>query len=160
MKFTRTINNIYPIEQVYIKFAEHMTFRKAASLNFVIILLCAACHTSTNKTYTDWKVTGGTKENIRYSALKDIDTDNVAKLQVAWTYFSENRDSTHYGPMECNPIVVDGILYGVSPRLRLFAADAATGKEKWSFDPSDSVLNKTWHRKSVNMNRGVAYWEE
>ena len=92
--------------------------------------------------------------------MTDIDTGNVDKLQVAWTYYSEKQDSTRYGPMECNPIVIDGTLYGVSPRLKLFALDAATGKEKWSFDPADSVLNKTWHRKSVNMNRGVAYWEE
>ena len=137
-----------------------MSFRKAACLSFVIIYFCAACHTSTSKTYADWQVTGGTKENIRYSSLNNIDTGNVTKLQVAWTYHSEKQDSTQYGPIECNPIVVDGTLYGVSPRLKLFAVDAATGKEKWSFDPADSVLNKTWHRKSVNMNRGVAYWEE
>ena len=137
-----------------------MKFKKAAGLCLLIANLFAACHTSTNPPYHDWKVTGGTKENIRYSALDNIDTSNAAKLQVAWTYHSEKQDSTHYGPIECNPIVIDGILYGVSPRLKLFAVDAATGKEKWSFDPADSVLNKTWHRKSVNMNRGVAYWEE
>jgi quinoprotein glucose dehydrogenase len=137
-----------------------MKFNTAASLSLLLAILFASCHTSTNPSYHDWKVTGGTKENIRYSALNNIDTDNVAGLQVAWTYHSEKQDSTRYGPIECNPIVIDGILYGVSPRLKLFAVDAATGKEKWSFDPADSVLNKTWHRKSVNMNRGVAYWEE
>src|SRR5882757_4971446 len=137
-----------------------MIVRKVACLSFIIFLFCAGCQPSTSKTDNDWKVTGGTKENIRYSALTDIDTNNVNKLQVAWTYYSEKRDSTRYGPIECNPIVIDGVLYGVSPRLKLFALDAATGKEKWSFDPADSVLNKTWHRKSVNMNRGVAYWEE
>jgi quinoprotein glucose dehydrogenase len=117
----------------------------------LLTIFFSACHTSTNPPYHDWKVTGGTKENIRYSALTDIDTSNVAKLQVAWTYYSEKQDSTHYGPIECNPIVIDSTLYGVSPRLKLFAVDAAIGKEKWSFDPADSVLNKTWHRKSVNM---------
>src|SRR5882762_6651539 len=137
-----------------------MIVKKTGYLGFIFSLFCTGCRTSTAKAYTDWKVTGGTKENIRYSALTDIDTGNVNKLQVAWTYYSEKRDSTCYGPMECNPIVIDRVLYGVSPRLKLFAVDAATGKEKWTFDPADSVLNKTWHRKSVNMNRGVAYWEE
>ncbi len=129
-----------------------------ASLIFFLI----ACESSSvqKKEYGEWKVKGGTNENIRYSSLKQIDTSNVAHLRIAWTYYSEKRDSTKYGPMQCNPIIVNNILYGVSPKLKLFALDAASGRELWAFDPADSVENKTWHRKSVNMNRGVAYWEE
>jgi quinoprotein glucose dehydrogenase len=62
--------------------------------------------------------------------------------------------------MQCNPIVVNNMLYAVSPKLKVFALDASTGKEIWHFDPTDSVENKTWHRNGVNQNRGVAYWEE
>ncbi|MEO9005421.1 MAG: PQQ-binding-like beta-propeller repeat protein [Ginsengibacter sp.] len=127
---------------------------------FILSITILSWNCGRNKKYTDWKITGGTKENIRYSSLKQIDTANVNTLQVAWIYHSENNDSIHYGVMECNPIVIDSTLYGVSPKLKLFAIDAATGKEKWQFDPSDSVANKTWHRKSVNMNRGVTYWAE
>lgn len=137
-----------------------MNVRTATCLGLLLASLFVACHTSPLSTYRDWRVTGGTKENMRYSSLADIDTGNVGKLKVAWVYYSEKQDTTRYGPMECNPVVIDGTLYGVSPRLKLFAVDAATGKEKWAFDPSDSVMNKTWHRKSVNMNRGVAYWED
>ncbi|MEO6963258.1 MAG: pyrroloquinoline quinone-dependent dehydrogenase, partial [Puia sp.] len=108
----------------------------------------------------NWKVTGGSKANIKYSALKEIDSSNVNKLQVAWVYHTEHNDSANFGPMEGNPIVIGNILYGVSPKMKLFAVDAATGKEKWVFDPADSVTNKTWTVKSINMNRGVAYWEE
>jgi quinoprotein glucose dehydrogenase len=118
------------------------------------------CGCSRNKKYTGWAVTGGSKENLRYSSLKQIDTGNVNKLEIAWIYHSENNDSTAFGVMECNPIIIDSTLYGVSPKLKLFAINAATGKEKWKFDPSDSVANKRWHRESVNMNRGVAYWTD
>ncbi len=38
--------------------------------------------------------------------------------------------------MQANPIVVDGVLYATSPKLRVFALDAATGRELWSFDPN------------------------
>ncbi|HEY0176200.1 MAG TPA: PQQ-binding-like beta-propeller repeat protein, partial [Pedobacter sp.] len=107
-----------------------------------------------------WKVYGGSDNNIKYSALDQIDTSNVQQLKVAWVYHSEHMDQSRYGPMECNPIIVDDVLYAVSPRMKLFAVDAATGKEKWNFDPADSLVNKTWHRNSVNMNRGVAYWSE
>jgi len=112
-----------------------------------------------NKDY-GWKAYGGSSENIKYSTLRQIDTSNVSQLKVAWVYHSENDDTTRYGIMECNPIIVDHTLYGVSPKMKLFALDAATGKEKWHFDPADSLTNKTWHRNSVNMNRGVSYWSD
>lgn len=127
---------------------------------FSVIILFYGCDQSQPKRHTNWRVTGGSKENIRYSALTQIDTTNVSQLKVAWTYRSENGDSSRFGPMECNPIIIDTILYGVSPKLKLFAINALTGRELWTFDPADSSVNKTWHRSSVNMNRGVAYWAE
>lgn len=130
-------------------------------VSILFIPFIISCTSSSHKkTYTTWKVTGGTREAIRYSSLNQIDTSNVGQLALAWTYLSENGDSTKFGPMQCNPIIVDDVMYGVSPKLKLFAVDAATGKEKWHFDPTDSSVNKTWPRNSVNMNRGVAYWEE
>jgi quinoprotein glucose dehydrogenase len=83
--------------------------------------------------YRDWKVYGGSAQNIRYSALDQINRGNVSKLQVAWTF-----DTHHAFPgseMECNPIVVDGVLYATSPRLTVIALDAATGRLLWTFDP-------------------------
>ena len=124
-----------------------------------VLILMLACDPQ-QPTYLSWAKTGGGSENLKYSALQQIDTTNYAKLGVAWVYHTENNDSTKFGPMECNPIVVNGVMYGVSPKLKLFAVNAATGKEIWTFNPADSASNKTWHRSSVNMNRGVAYWEK
>ncbi|ASZ12102.1 pyrrolo-quinoline quinone [Chitinophaga sp. MD30] len=129
-------------------------------LVLAILTLTVGCSLLPDKKYSDWRVKGGTNENMRYSSLRHIDTVNVRQLQVAWTYYSEKKDSTKYGPMQCNPIVVNNVLYGVSPRMKLFAVDAATGREIWAFDPADSITNRKWYRKSVNMNRGVAYWED
>jgi quinoprotein glucose dehydrogenase len=126
----------------------------------MLLMLVGISACSHKKEYNSWTITGGSKENIRYSTLTQIDTANVQQLEVAWTYRSESGDTTRFGPMQCNPVIVNNILYGVSPKLKLFALDAATGKERWHFDPADSISNKTWHRNSVNMNRGVAYWEE
>lgn len=128
-------------------------------LLFLSVSLMLACGPQ-QPTYLTWAKTGGGSENLKYSALQQIDTTNYAKLSVAWVYHTENNDSTKFGPMECNPIVVNGVMYGVSPKLKLFAVKAATGKEIWTFNPADSAANKTWHRTSVNMNRGVAYWEK
>lgn len=113
-----------------------------------------------NKNYADWRVTGGTMKNIKYSTLSQIDTSNVSQLKIVWEYHSEGGDSTRFGVTECNPIIVDGLLYGVSPRMKLFALNARTGEERWVFDPSDPEQNNRWVTSSVNMNRGVAYWED
>ncbi|HEY9258198.1 PQQ-binding-like beta-propeller repeat protein [Chitinophaga sp.] len=126
----------------------------------VAVLVCLWACSNPRPAITTWETTGGSKMNNRYSDLTQIDTTNVSLLEVAWVYHTEKKDSTKFGPMECNPIIIDGVLYGVSPKLKLFAVDAGTGEEKWRFDPADSVMNKTWHRNSVNMNRGVAYWAE
>ncbi len=135
-------------------------FHFNCSIAFLFLIVLGGCDSSRDKTLTKWEETGGSKENIRYSSLTQIDTSNVDDLQIAWTYYSENNDSTRYGAMECNPIIIDTILYGVSPKLKLFAINALTGKELWTFNPADSAANKTWHRSSVNMNRGVTYWAE
>ncbi len=46
-------------------------------------------------------------------------------------------------------------MYGSTPMLKIFALDAATGKQKWIFDPSSFATNF-----AVSANRGVTYWKE
>ena len=83
---------------------------------------------------TDWPVYLGDAGRSHYSALDQIDRGNVHDLEVAWTYDSgalREGGSTMY----TSPLVVDGVLYGLSPRLVAFALDAATGAERWRHDP-------------------------
>ncbi|HZE84031.1 MAG TPA: PQQ-binding-like beta-propeller repeat protein, partial [Puia sp.] len=107
----------------------------------------------------DWPVYGGNRQGNRYSPLKQIDLNNVKDLQVAWTYNSadtpraDNPGRRDQHEIQCQPIVVNGILYGTNSRLKLFALDAATGKEIWKFDPFKDT------RPRFNANRGVVYWE-
>lgn len=103
--------------------------------------------------YRDWKAYGGSPDNIHYSTLRQINRENVHKLAVAWIY--DSGDAFPSSEMECNPIVVHGALYATTPKLRLIALDAATGKLRWSFDPNQGKKVPTKLR-----NRGVAYWEE
>jgi quinoprotein glucose dehydrogenase len=74
-------------------------------------------------------------------------------LQVAWTY--DSHDAFPGSEIECNPIVVDGVLYASTPKLRVVALDAATGAEKWSFDPNRGNKAVTKMR-----NRGLTYWDD
>src|ERR1035437_2679760 len=67
--------------------------------------------------YKEWKVYGGGSDNIKYSALDQITTNNVKQLQVAWTYSSGEASDTNRTDMKVNPLIVDGILYGLNPQL-------------------------------------------
>jgi quinoprotein glucose dehydrogenase len=101
----------------------------------------------------DWRFAGGTRENSRYSALKQVDRSNVARLQQAWVY--DTKDDFPGSEIQTNPLVLDGRLYGVSPKGRLFALDAATGQEVWSFQPYAADARPTKVR-----NRGLMFYEK
>jgi len=94
-----------------------------------------------------------------YSSLTEIDTSNVAQLKVAWTWHTKDADTVNHSQIQCRPLFIDGVLYGTTPRLQLFALDAATGQQRWVFNPLDSG-NKTRSDFIMNNNRGVAYWQE
>jgi quinoprotein glucose dehydrogenase len=80
-----------------------------------------------------WPMHGGV-DNIRYSPLAQVNRENVAKLHVAWTY--DSHDAFKGSEMQSNPVVVDGMLYATTPTLKVIALDAATGQERWKFDPA------------------------
>jgi quinoprotein glucose dehydrogenase len=60
-------------------------------------------------------------------------------LKLAWVYHTGDADTVNYSQIQCNPVIVNGVLYGTSAQMKLFAIDAATGKEKWIFNPFDSL---------------------
>src|SRR5689334_17430789 len=87
-------------------------------LLLAMITLLTACKNN-KQDYTSWPVYSGSKESIHYSSLTEIDTSNVNKLQVAWTYHTGDEDTANHSQIQCNSIIVDGILYATSPRLKL-----------------------------------------
>jgi len=134
--------------------------------SFLLSALClpVACRFSSDKRSNgnnlhseDWPIYGGNKAGNRYSHLNQINLNNVKNLQVAWIYNSDSSIGQLQGmknsEMECQPIVVNGILYGVSPSLKLFAIDAGTGKKIWEFDPFKNGSPR------ITNCRGVVYWE-
>lgn len=107
---------------------------------------------------SDWPSYGGDSGGSRYSPLTQVNLDNVHNLEPAWTYDTgENKDASQRGmDIQCQPIVIRGVLYGTTPEMKLFALDAATGKEIWKFDPfKDPETRPRYHPL-----RGVTYWED
>ena len=77
----------------------------------------------------------------------------MAKLEVAWTYRAGGADPRNRSQIQCNPLVIDGVLYGTTPDLQAFAIDAASGRELWRFDPA-AIKGFT----KAGVNRGLVHW--
>ena len=123
----------------------------------LLFFLNSACEKKEDPRFTtgkNWPIYLGNKLNTHYSPLDQINKSNVTQLQLAWEYKTGDADSKGSSQIQCNPLIIDGILYGTSPKLKVFALDAATGKEIWRFDPA-SVTDFSLH-----VNRGVVYWED
>ena len=136
--------------------AERIAAGVVAAMAFVVLSACIGPTESRRVPqdgYRDWKARGGGFDSIRYSALDQINRNNVRQLEVAWSY--DSGDSFENSEMECNPVVADDVLYATTPKLRVIALDAATGELRWSFDPFEG-------RRVIGTlrNRGVTYWED
>ena len=77
----------------------------------------------------DWGIYRGDQRSNQFSSLELINAENVQQLEVAWTY--RTGDATGGSSIQSNPIVIDGILYFVSPAGQLTALDAASGEAVW-----------------------------
>lgn len=105
--------------------------------------------------FVNWDAYLGGKNTAQYSSLSQINKKNVKNLKIAWTYASGDADTLeNRTQIQCNPLVIDGVLYGSSPQLKFFALDAATGVEQWVFDP---FSEEGYNQFGMGVNRGLAY---
>lgn len=136
---------------------------------FALVIASASAEDSRNRSdhAAGWIAYGGDPGGAQYSPLAQINRENVDTLELAWMHRSgdlidaEGFDGTSY---EVTPIVVGDTLYYCTPLNRVFALDAATGEEKWVFDPhtaqNDSGPPLVSEPRVPGLCRGVAYWEE
>lgn len=128
---------------------------------FLVYLTTAGCKNNEDKTdYTGWQKASGNANGNKYSSLTQIDTGNVANLQVAWEFHTDDMDTAAHSQIQCNPIIVNGVMYCTSPMLKVFALDAATGKQKWVYSPYDTITEDKGGHFNLNNNRGVTYWTD
>lgn len=112
----------------------------------------------TDASAADWPAYGRTQEGTRYSPLSQINDKNVGQLKEAWTFQTGDlKTANDPGEItnEVTPIKIRDTLYLCTPHQKLFALDAATGKEKWKFDPQ-LKFNPTFQHITC---RGVSYHE-
>jgi quinoprotein glucose dehydrogenase len=118
-------------------------------MNKIISIIAICVMLLSCKRNQEWREYLGGPERNHYSALDQINTGNVHQLEIAWEYHTGDSSAQN----QCNPIIVDGILYATTASVEVFALDAATGKEIWRYR---NARDTQWFSKS----RGVAYWED
>ena len=131
------------------------------SILLIVIIFCNYSSSDLKTDYNGWPTYAGTKDGNRYSSNVQIRPENVSHLQIAWIYSTHDKDTANRSQNQCNPIMVKGILYGISPRLKLFALNAATGAQQWIFDPAEEDT-ATAHDDDAfyKVSRGVTYWQD
>ncbi|MCX6366923.1 MAG: ThuA domain-containing protein [Armatimonadetes bacterium] len=99
------------------------------------------------KTSVDWRESGSDAGRMRHAKLMQVNKKTVKNLKLAWEF--KAGDAAAGTTLECTPIVVAGVMYLTTVKLRIVALEAATGKPIWSYDP-----------KSGGVHRGLTYWTD
>jgi quinoprotein glucose dehydrogenase len=109
----------------------------------------------------EWPCYGRDRGGMRHSPLTQIDRTNVARLKPVWTYRTGELERVQdYSSLkskitfEATPLAITGVLYFSTATARVFALDAVTGKERWTYD---ARLGRNLSF-SEGASRGVAFW--
>ncbi|BCG02904.1 glucose dehydrogenase (plasmid) [Paraburkholderia sp. PGU19] len=136
----------------------YAAFNDPQEINGKVAENAAVSPTQSDSNPGDWTAYGRTQAGTRYSPLTQINQENAKDLQVAWTFQTGDKKGPN-DPVEITdevtPLKVGDMLYLCSPHQILFALDAATGKEKWRFDPGLKTDPSFQHVTC----RGVSYHE-
>ncbi len=108
----------------------------------------------------EWRYYGGDLGSTKYSPLDQINRDNVADLEIAWRWKTDN-----FGPrldfnFQATPLMIDGVLYTTAGRRRnVVAIDAATGETLWMFRYDEGRRGEVAPLRASS-GRGVAHWSD
>ncbi|MBX3148345.1 MAG: PQQ-dependent dehydrogenase, methanol/ethanol family [Gemmatimonadales bacterium] len=105
-----------------------------------------------------WLSAGRSPYAQYYSPLDLINTGNVDQLGFAWEYVAKSTRGRVQHGMQATAVVVDGVMYVSGPWSVVYALDAATGQQRWRFDPK---VDGSYPRRSCCgvSSRGVQVWQ-
>ena len=89
---------------------------KFIMLAILLVNFFSSCNDENSIDYSNWHYYNGTSDALKYSSLHEIDTTNVTSLKPIWTYNSGDADTAARSQIQTNPIVMNGILYGITPQ--------------------------------------------
>ena len=126
----------------------------------LLLSLLASLHAQQSIPAGEWPAYGRDAGGSRYSPLKQVNDKNVGQLRPAWV-FNTGELKTYAGTealskaaFEATPLMMGHTLYFSTPSDRVFAIDAATGRQQWLYDPKVDLH----HEYSEISSRGVSAW--
>ena len=116
----------------------------------------------------DWVSYGGDPGGMKYSALADVNRDNVTKLAVAFTWSAneqpipagEGQKPARPGQFQATPLAIHDTLFFSTPYNRVIALDARDGRELWAYDPEPWKGYGQPSNGTGFVHRGVATWTD
>jgi glucose dehydrogenase len=110
--------------------------------------------------FVEWREYGGNIAAHRYSALAQIDRDNVSRLEIAWTFNTGNYGPRPEARNETTPLMIDGVLYTtVGVTRNVVAIDPKTGETLWVWRPNDGEQRFAAAPRKTS-GRGLSYWTD
>ena len=149
---------------------------------WLIALLCGGCSAPPEeRPDVEWRHYAGDAASSKYAPLADVDASNFDTLERAWVWetaaerwkraFAERvqggwrppytvNERIDLGDHQGTPLMVEGVLYGITPIGQVYALDAATGEERWVHDPESYRAATRVFDFQVPKHRGVTYWAD
>ena len=101
----------------------------------------------------EWLTIGRDQAETRFSPLTQIDSNNVGRLGLAWSY-----DTQSLRGLEATPLVSNGVMYATADWSNVFALDARTGRQLWRWDAKADRI-RGYRACCDVVNRGVALYK-
>jgi quinoprotein glucose dehydrogenase len=107
----------------------------------------------------EWPTYAADLASTRYRPFDQIDASNFNKLELAWSFKTDNLGTRPEYKLEGTPLMVNGVLYATAgTRRSVIALDAATGELLWVHGEHEGARGAAAPRQLSG--RGVAYWSD
>ena len=123
----------------------------------VLILLSASAVAQYGAPNGEWHTWGGDHGFTRYSALDQINRDNVDQLEVVWRWSAPLLRGRPDGNLKATPLMINGVLYTPAGEHQVIALNPASGQEIWRFTPDPPDISG---RGLGLSSRSLAYWTD
>src|SRR4029077_7656703 len=107
----------------------------------------------------DWTPYTPDVKGSRHIPLDQIDTNNFAKLEVAWRFKTDNLGTRPEYKLEGTPLAVKGVVYATGgTRRSVVALDGKTGELIWVHAEKEGARAVNAPRQLSG--RGLSYWTD
>ncbi len=107
----------------------------------------------------EWTHFNGSEHSTRYAPLDQINADNVADLQVAWTFNTSSFGPAPEALSVTTPLMVNGRVFLTAGATRnIVALNAETGQIDWTWRPKEGERFDAAPRKGSG--KGLTYYND